>query len=473
MILDHYARGHPLAREALEAASARGLPLVEGRARNTLGDSLAMTGDVEAGAAELRAAIAIAREHDDLADLGLAYLNYSNMLHVLGRSEEALAVAAEGRGAVGGRRPISMLWFDMKNRRVRVRQRRLGARRGGAAERGAVDRGAVALRHRAAAGGAGARQGRRSGGRRAARRARADGRGVVSEPQALGAFRVLAAELHRRAGDLEAARGAVDRGSSGSRLRRRRDRRAAVAGHGCDRGRRRAERAATSAMPRRRRAALQRVGRAARARGRRRPPRPGRSSALRCWARARRPAAQRAGRTRRSTRRLPRRGTSSAARSQPPADVARALSSSTVRPGGTATRGRRARHARRTRPRSGSAPAGCEARSRASRPAPGWTLEPDDTDHDEPESARGGRVRPHLTRAPGAGAARRRCHEPRDRRDVVHGPEDRGAVQRFTVLLSKLNVRSRTEAAAVAHRQGLADPGGRPLAGASRRSIRR
>ena len=84
----------------------------EGHARNTLGFSLAMTGEVDEGAEQLREAIRIARERDDLPDLGDAYVNYSDMLHILGRSDEARAIALEGREAVGDRRPIAIMWLD-------------------------------------------------------------------------------------------------------------------------------------------------------------------------------------------------------------------------------------------------------------------------------------------------------------------------------------------------------------------------
>ena len=114
MLFGRFDDGARVARQALEAAAAADLPLVEGHARNTLGFSLAMTGAVDEGAAELREAIRIAREHDSLYDLGLGYVNYSDLLHVLGRSDEARAAALEGREAVAGRQPIVTLWLDMR-----------------------------------------------------------------------------------------------------------------------------------------------------------------------------------------------------------------------------------------------------------------------------------------------------------------------------------------------------------------------
>ena len=65
-----------------------------------------MIGEVEPGAEELREAIRIARERDHLPDLADAYNNYSDMLHVVGRTTEALAAVADGLEAVDGRRPV-------------------------------------------------------------------------------------------------------------------------------------------------------------------------------------------------------------------------------------------------------------------------------------------------------------------------------------------------------------------------------
>ena len=100
------------ARQALDATIAAGMRWAEGHARNTLGFSLAMIGEVDEGAEQLREAIRIARERDDLADLSDAYVNYSDMLHILGRSDEARAITLEGREVVGGRRPIAIMWLD-------------------------------------------------------------------------------------------------------------------------------------------------------------------------------------------------------------------------------------------------------------------------------------------------------------------------------------------------------------------------
>ncbi len=89
-----------------------GMPIAEGHARNTLGVSLAATGDVEAGAAELRRAIELAIERDHIQDMSDAYVNFADMLHLVGRTAEAREITAEGRAAVGNRRPIAAMWLD-------------------------------------------------------------------------------------------------------------------------------------------------------------------------------------------------------------------------------------------------------------------------------------------------------------------------------------------------------------------------
>jgi DNA-binding CsgD family transcriptional regulator/tetratricopeptide (TPR) repeat protein len=112
MLDGRFSDGVEVARKALDATIAAGMHSAEGHARNTLGFCLAMIGEVDEGAEQLREAVRIARERDILPDLSDAYVNYSDMLHILGRTDEARAVAKEGREAVGDRRPIAMMWLD-------------------------------------------------------------------------------------------------------------------------------------------------------------------------------------------------------------------------------------------------------------------------------------------------------------------------------------------------------------------------
>ena len=199
------------AQKALEATLAAGMRWAEGHARNTLGFSLAMTGEVDAGAEQLREAIRIARERDDLPDLSDAYVNYSDMLHVLGRSDEAREVALEGREAVGDRRPIALMWldcqlaefaYDVGDWETAEASLPDPHRWTGVHTRVNIDLRRVHLH-----------MGR--GRHEAAREVLAELDELAadsSEPQFVGPVAVLTAELRRREGDLDGARAAIDRG---------------------------------------------------------------------------------------------------------------------------------------------------------------------------------------------------------------------------------------------------------------------
>ena len=438
------------ARQALDATIAAGLRWAEGHARNTLGFSLAMIGEIDEGAEQLRHAIRIARERDDLADLSDAYVNYSDMLHVLGRSDEARAITLEGRDVVGGRRPIATMWLDCQlsefaydvgdweesehrlpdplrwtgvHTRVNLNLRKAHL---------LVGRG----RHDAA---------------RDVMTELTELAADSSEPQFVGPVATLTAELRRREGDLDAARAAIDRGldqmefctDDAARVVGRRR------GRGHDRGRRR------PARPRPRR---QGGG------DRRRPARRRPALARR---RGRRPHA--ADRVRPAARR-PRRG----------GPRRRAPRPGRVRPGGPGVVGRsRARSPRRScagaRPRPTS-PAGdreaatvaaCAAEEIAVRLGAGWlrgeieglaararldiAAELDEEPADEPEEDDGfgltSRERQVLALV-AEGATNREI-------GAQLFMAEKTASVHVSRILSKLNVRSRTEAAAVAHRNRL------------------
>jgi ATP/maltotriose-dependent transcriptional regulator MalT len=207
MLAGHYREAVRLAREALELAAD--LPLLEGHARNTLGFSLAMTGDVNAGGAEMREAIRIAREHDNLYDLAEAHDNYASLLHSFGRSDEALEVAAEGREAVAGRRPIAMLWLDLKAAEIAfdigewdLAEATLPAPQ---PSTGAQSRVGILMRRAALAVGRGDQPAA------AALLAELEPMAADStDPDGLATLGILIAELRRREGDLEAASAAID-----------------------------------------------------------------------------------------------------------------------------------------------------------------------------------------------------------------------------------------------------------------------
>jgi len=91
-----YSLGLLLGREAVQMARAVGSAREEGRALNTTGVALTMTGHPDEGVDAVRNALAIAQEHGDLEDLHRAYANLTFVLENAGRLEEALKVARQG-----------------------------------------------------------------------------------------------------------------------------------------------------------------------------------------------------------------------------------------------------------------------------------------------------------------------------------------------------------------------------------------
>lgn len=207
MLSGRYRDGERVGREALEAARAAGDWVAESQALNSLGVCLAELGAVEDGIAALERAAAMAREDGSPSDLANAYSNRADVLHLHGRSREALAVAQEGLSQADLSRPsaewlstaVAEVAFELgdwaladaylpahERRRtgqallnVSLRRVELALARGeDAAVRTALD---------------------------SARFVEAEG-----EPQLHGPWSVALAESARRAGDLPAARAAIE-----------------------------------------------------------------------------------------------------------------------------------------------------------------------------------------------------------------------------------------------------------------------
>ena len=99
MLQARFGESIRVAREALAAAREIGDRAVEVAALNSLGTALGGRGEVDAGAAALREALEIARAGDMPRDVNHAYVNLADVLHMSGRTREAFAVAREGLGA--------------------------------------------------------------------------------------------------------------------------------------------------------------------------------------------------------------------------------------------------------------------------------------------------------------------------------------------------------------------------------------
>jgi ATP/maltotriose-dependent transcriptional regulator MalT len=87
------------AEEALAVARASGNREAEGRALNALGTVIGVGGDPDAGVKMLRESLAIARELGLPWDEGGAWVNIADVLHLAGRTREAIEVAREGLAA--------------------------------------------------------------------------------------------------------------------------------------------------------------------------------------------------------------------------------------------------------------------------------------------------------------------------------------------------------------------------------------
>ncbi|HEY1515001.1 MAG TPA: AAA family ATPase [Solirubrobacteraceae bacterium] len=100
-------------RQALTTAVEAGDRRSESEVLNTLGMAGIVTGYIEEGTASLRRAIEIAREDDDIDGAGTAYANLADTLSLAGRTTEALETAKEGLAAVSGRVPRPHDWMSL------------------------------------------------------------------------------------------------------------------------------------------------------------------------------------------------------------------------------------------------------------------------------------------------------------------------------------------------------------------------
>ncbi len=200
------------ARDALDAAEAAAEPAARSRALNAMGTSLMALGQVDQGAGKLREALDLAVTHRCLPEMRAAYINLADLLHQRGRSDEGRAVAHEGAERTTGTGGYSS-WVSTVEAEIA-----LDTGDWAYAERHLPDPGPVtgttfvnfALRHAELALGKG------DGARARALLDEVDVAAAnIDEPQFLGVMGALRAELERRAGDLVAARtairGALDR----------------------------------------------------------------------------------------------------------------------------------------------------------------------------------------------------------------------------------------------------------------------
>jgi DNA-binding NarL/FixJ family response regulator/tetratricopeptide (TPR) repeat protein len=210
MLNGRYRESARTAREALAAARSAQDPVAESRALNVLGVSLAHAGDLEAGTAALGEALEIAERDGRPAEHTDAYCNLADILFIHGRDAEALSVARAGLAHEGLPR-YATEW-------LRAMVAEIAFQRGDWDEAAANLPGPERRLVGAAAVNVGMRRAELALGRGDLVTTRAELDAIAatveesSDSQFHGHYGALRAELERHAGDLPAARRAIDEG---------------------------------------------------------------------------------------------------------------------------------------------------------------------------------------------------------------------------------------------------------------------
>jgi DNA-binding CsgD family transcriptional regulator/tetratricopeptide (TPR) repeat protein len=210
MLRGRFRESIDAAREALPVADAAGAKAVRARILNRLGTALFASGQPEQGAEALHHAIELARERGTEDDLATTYVNFADALNYSGRGREAYdtARAAQLEIKPGNRSSrwlalgLSEFAFDLGEWELSEEQ--LGTRI--ARESGATQMNARLRALELALG---------RGDQARARTLLDDSAAFLArsvEPQYISPAAALRAELERRAGDIDAARTAVDEG---------------------------------------------------------------------------------------------------------------------------------------------------------------------------------------------------------------------------------------------------------------------
>jgi DNA-binding CsgD family transcriptional regulator/tetratricopeptide (TPR) repeat protein len=208
LLQGRFAESRDAADEALSAAEAAGVEGTEAIILNRLGLSLFYLGEEERGDEVMRKSVDLARRSGSNDQLSTAFVNYAGALHSAGRSEEAARVTAEGAKEVtpGDR---SALWIACAGSEI-------------AFDLGRWDEAEELLPSRNVQTGAtlsnllvrrvSLQLGR--GDTASARKLLEQGRDVLAdsvEPQYIAPAGTLAVELELRDGDIEAARAAAEK----------------------------------------------------------------------------------------------------------------------------------------------------------------------------------------------------------------------------------------------------------------------
>jgi ATP/maltotriose-dependent transcriptional regulator MalT len=99
--------------EALAAAVAAGDSTAQSEVLNTLGMARIALGEVDDGIASLRRAERLARDHGDIEGAAYALSNLADSLHLVGRTQDALEIAKEGLAQAPRRLRTSHDWMTL------------------------------------------------------------------------------------------------------------------------------------------------------------------------------------------------------------------------------------------------------------------------------------------------------------------------------------------------------------------------
>jgi DNA-binding CsgD family transcriptional regulator len=200
------------ARAALPIAEAASEPAARSRALNALGTSLMSLGEIEEGATHLRAALDLAAATDRGRELSAAYTNLAEGLHMAGRSEEARRIAQEGTEVVR-QRGERTAWLELLEAEIAFdtgdwpyAERHIVescSSEGTTFVNASLRRAEIMLAH-----------GDSAGAKTLLEECEA-ATPNLDEPQFIGVLGALRAEIERRAGDLDAARAAIRRALDG------------------------------------------------------------------------------------------------------------------------------------------------------------------------------------------------------------------------------------------------------------------
>jgi ATP/maltotriose-dependent transcriptional regulator MalT len=115
MLQARYAEAEQSAEEAIAVARAAGDRAAEASALNALGTAIGGRGDAETGVRLLRESLAIAHDLGLPMEEGGAWINIADVLHLAGRTQEALQVIRDGleAGFPSPGRTVDWLWLGV------------------------------------------------------------------------------------------------------------------------------------------------------------------------------------------------------------------------------------------------------------------------------------------------------------------------------------------------------------------------